>query len=81
MAKRTKSLGGKRATGYCGGYAIVERKDHLAVHSIFDSRDRAKRHLKEVIPEYVARGYYMDKTLRPKDFEIISLPPCQKRRR
>ena len=53
------------------GFKLVEKKDHLAVHALFDSHDRAERHLKEIIPLYVARGYYMDKTLTADDFEII----------
>lgn len=52
-------------------YKIVERKDHLAVHGLFDTQARAERHLREIIPVYVAKGYYMDKTLRPEDFEVI----------
>ncbi len=51
---------------------IVERKTPLAVHGIFDSLDRAERHLREVIPLYVQRGYFMDKTLIPEDFTILT---------
>ncbi len=51
---------------------IVERKDPLAVHGLFDSLDRAERHLREVIPLYVQRGYFMDKTLMPEDFIILT---------
>ena len=51
-------------------FKIVERRDRLAVHGIFDSRERAERHLRETIPEYCRRGYFMDKTLTPFDFEI-----------
>jgi hypothetical protein len=43
----------------------------LALHAIFDSRDSAERHLRDVIPDYCARGLFMDKTLRPESFEII----------
>lgn len=50
---------------------IVEKKNRHAVHGIFDSRERAERHLREIIPRYVARGYFMDKTLRADDFEIV----------
>ena len=41
---------------------IVEKKKHNAVHALFDNIERAERHLKEVIPTYVNRGYFMDKT-------------------
>lgn len=52
-------------------YKIVEKKNHLAVHGLFDSKERAERHLKEVIPVYVAKSYFMDKTLIADSFEII----------
>ena len=32
-------------------YAIVEKKNHLAVHGYFDSKEGAARHLTETIPE------------------------------
>lgn len=50
---------------------IVEKKNHLAVHGHFSTRESAERHLRETIPEYVKKGYFMDKTLIPEDFEII----------
>lgn len=51
-------------------FKIVEKKNHLAVHGLFDSKERAERHLTIVIPEYVAKGYFMDKTLTADCFEI-----------
>ncbi len=51
-------------------YKIVEKKNPLALHGLFDSRERAERHLKETIPGYVAKGYFMDKTLTADCFEI-----------
>ena len=53
-------------------YYIAERRNPLAIHAIFDSLDRAERHLREVIPVYVARGYFTDKTLRAEDFVIAA---------
>lgn len=50
---------------------LVEKKNHLHVHAIFDSMQRAERHLAETIPIYCARGFFMDKTLTPNDFEIV----------
>jgi hypothetical protein len=50
---------------------IVEKRDRNALHGIFDSLDRAQLHLERNIPVYVNRGYFMDKTLRASDFEII----------
>ena len=52
-------------------YKIVEKKNPLAVHALFDSLQRAERHLNEVIPEYVKRGFFMDKTLTANCFEIM----------
>lgn len=51
-------------------YKLVEKKNHLAVHGLFMSRESAEKHLKEVIPEYCRKGYFMDKTLKPEDFEV-----------
>lgn len=51
-------------------FHIVEKKNPLALHGIFDSRERAERHLREVIPEYVAKSYFTDKTLTAESFMI-----------
>ena len=52
-------------------YALVEKKNHHALHGLFDSRERANKHLAETIPVYVARSYFMDKTLTAESFEVI----------
>lgn len=52
-------------------YKLVEKKNHLACHGLFDTLPRAERFLKEDVPEYVRRGYYMDKTLTADCFEIV----------
>lgn len=55
------------------GYnAIVlrEKKQPLAVHAIFSSMQSAEKHLRDVIPDYCARGLFINKTLQPSDFEI-----------
>ena len=52
-------------------YKLVEKKSHHKVHGLFLSRGSAERHLKEVIPMYCNRGYFMDKTLTPDSFEVI----------
>ena len=52
-------------------YRIVEKSNRHAVHGIFDSLERAERHLREVIPVYVARGYFTDKSLTANSFEIV----------
>lgn len=51
-------------------YAIVERRNHHAIHGLFDNLARAERHLAVVIPDHVARSYFMDKTLTAADFMI-----------
>lgn len=51
---------------------LVEKDNHDAVHGLFDSMERAERHLNKVIPEYCKRGYFMDKTLKPSSFIIIT---------
>ena len=50
---------------------LIEKKNPLAVHGIFSSEAGARRHLRETIPVYVARGYFMDKTLTPDCFTIV----------
>ena len=52
------------------GFKIIEKRNPLAVHGLFSSRERAERHLTVTIPEYCRKGYFMDKTLAPSDFEI-----------
>ena len=52
-------------------YKLVEKENHLHVHGLFDVLHRAQRHLAVNIPDYCARGFFMDKTLTPESFEII----------
>ena len=52
-------------------FKIVEKLDHLAVHQLFDSKESADQFLREVVPVYVAKSYYMDKTLTADSFEVI----------
>jgi hypothetical protein len=51
---------------------LVEKKDHLAVHGLFATRDSAERHLRDTIPEYVRRGFFTNRGLTADSFEIIS---------
>lgn len=60
-----------RAASRKAMFKLVEKKNPLAVHGLFDSRESAERHLKEVVPGYVARGYFMDKTLTAESFEVV----------
>ena len=55
-------------------YYIVEKANHLAVHGIFDTQERATKHLTKTIPMYCANGYFTDKTLLPTSFEIMERP-------
>jgi len=56
-------------------YAIVEKRNRLAVHGLFDNLDRAEKHLSEDVPKAVARGLFMDKSLRAEDFVIVEYSP------
>jgi hypothetical protein len=51
-------------------FKIVEKANPHAVHGYFDTLAPAERALREDIPEYVARGFFMDKTLRADSFEV-----------
>lgn len=52
-------------------FKLVEKKNQLAIHGLFDSYERAKYHLDVNIPEYILLGYFVDKTLGVADFEIM----------
>lgn len=52
-------------------WKLVEKKNHLAVHGIFDSLESARGHLLREIPVYVQKSFFMDKTLTADSFEII----------
>ena len=60
-------------------YALVEKKNHLAVHALFDYKENAENHLANIIPKYVQRGYFMDKTLTADSFEVIEYKPTRKK--
>ena len=60
-------------------YAIAEKANNLAVHGVFDSRDRAEAFLAGAIPLYVARGYFLDKTLRADSFDVIPYAPKRRK--
>lgn len=52
-------------------FKIAEKKNHLAIHGVFETRERAEQHLKDRIPAYVRLGYFIDKTLTADSFEVI----------
>ena len=49
---------------------IVEKNNHLACHGIFGSKESAQNHIDNVIPEYLRKGYFTDKSLKHSDFII-----------
>ena len=51
-------------------HMIVEKKNPLAVHAYCYSKESAQRWLDVNAPEYVAKGYFLDKTLTVDSFEI-----------
>lgn len=61
-------------------YAMLEKKNPLALHGLFDTLESAEKHLRDVVPEYVSRGYYMDKTLTADDFVIVKREKQTRRR-
>ena len=52
-------------------FMLIEKQNPLAVHGIFETLERAEKHLANNIPVYVARGYFTDKTLTADSFEIM----------
>ena len=52
-------------------FKIVEKRNPLAVHCICDTLERAQYWIDTLAPLYVARGYFMNKTLTPDSFTII----------
>ena len=58
-------------------YKIVEKQNPLAVHAICDTLARAQHWLNVNAPEYVARGYFSDKTLTADSFVIVESSKAQ----
>jgi hypothetical protein len=52
-------------------FYIVEKDNHLAIHGIYESSEKAEKFIKETVPVYVSRGYYMNKILTKDSFEVI----------
>jgi hypothetical protein len=52
-------------------FKLVEKANHLAVHGLFGSRQSAETFLRDTVPVYLAKSYYMDKTLTVNSFEVI----------
>ena len=50
---------------------LVEKSNPLDVHGYFISRETAEKFLRDTVPDYCRRGYYMDKSLVPESFAIV----------
>lgn len=55
-------------------YVIVEKANPLVTHGVCDTRERAQYWIDVKAPEYVAKGYFMDKTLTADSFTIKEKP-------
>lgn len=44
--------------------------------ALFDYEDRANQYLAVTLPDYIRRGYLMDKTLTPADFRVEKVKQC-----
>ena len=52
-------------------YKIIEKANPLSVHALCDTLESANRWLTVNAPDYVKRGFFMDKTLTPSSFEAV----------
>ncbi len=52
-------------------YYIVQKRNNTVMHALFETQERAEEFLLNTVPSYCAKGYYMDRSLRPCDFEVI----------
>lgn len=58
-------------------YYIVEKNNHLAVHAVCDTLERAYHWINVKAPEYVSKGYFIDKSLTANSFAIATKgKPC-----
>lgn len=53
-------------------FKVVEIKNPLAIHALCDTLERAQYWIDVKSKEYARLGYFMDKTLNPNSFMIIS---------
>jgi hypothetical protein len=72
IVERKQSKGGsmKPRLEKARQWAIVEKANPNAVHGLFMSMESAHKFLKDTIPDYCRRGFYMDKTLTPESFIV-----------
>lgn len=53
-------------------FYVREKKNPLAVHAHCDTLESAQRWINVLAPAYVAKGYFMDKTLTSDSFEVTA---------
>ena len=51
-------------------FLVIEKQNRLAAHAICDTLERAQNWIDTKAPEYVKKGYFMDKTLTADSFTI-----------
>jgi len=51
-------------------FLVIEKQNPLAIHAICDTLERAQHWIDRNAPEYVRKGYFMDKTLTADSFTI-----------
>lgn len=51
-------------------FKIIEKQNPLAVHAHCSTRESAQRWIDVNAPEYVRKGYFMDKSLTADSFTI-----------
>ncbi len=56
--------------GFNMKFLVIEKQNRLAVHAICDTLERAQNWIDRNAPEYVRKGYFMDKTLTADSFTI-----------
>jgi hypothetical protein len=52
-------------------YLLIEKKNKLAVHGIFHSKEAAEKFLQNTVPTYVSKGFYSDKSLTANSFKVV----------
>jgi hypothetical protein len=72
MLPRLYRLGCLAGIGSVTMYKIVEKNNPLAVHCLCDTLESAHRWLAVNAVEYCEKGYFMNKSLTPDDFMIVS---------
>jgi hypothetical protein len=53
-------------------FYVVEKANSLAVHAICSTAERAQRWISVNAREYSAKGYFMDETLTPDSFIVVT---------